>query len=76
MLLAAGVAEREGGVAGPRAGLPLWELAMILVVYCLSGLIVALALSGDAGLLVWLPAAIAVGVLGAVPARDPKLATA
>jgi uncharacterized membrane protein YoaK (UPF0700 family) len=76
MLLAAGVAERECGVAGPRAGLPLWELAVILVVYCLSGLIVALALSGDAGLLVWLPAAIAVGVLGAVPARDPKLAAA
>ena len=75
MLLAAGVAERESGVAGPRAGLPLWELAMILAVYCISGLIVALALSGDAGLLVWLPAVIAVGVLGAVPGRDPKLTT-
>ncbi len=76
MLLGAGLAEREIGVPGPRSGLPLWELVMILGVYCVSGLIVALTLSGEAGLLVWVPALIAVAVLAVVPGRDPKLATA
>lgn len=72
MLLAAGVTERRSGLPGPRSELPLWELGLILAVYSVSGLIVALTLSGRAGPLVWVPAAIAVIVVGAVPARDPK----
>lgn len=75
ILLAAGVAERQGRVPGPRSELPLWELFMILAVYCVAGLIVALALSGDAGLLVWVPAAIAIGVVALVPRSDPQAAT-
>lgn len=71
MLLAAGVTERSRGVVGPRSELPLWELGLILAVYAVSGLIVALLLSGEAGLLVWVPAAIAIGVIAAIPARSP-----
>jgi len=74
MLLAAGVTERQGRIPGPRSELPLWELGMILAVYSVSGLIVALALSGDAGLLVWVPAAIAIGVVTLIPRRDPQAA--
>ena len=74
MLLAAGVTERSSGVAGPRSELPLWELGLILAVYSVSGLIVALALSREAGLLVWVPAAIAIGVVTVIPRRDPQLA--
>ncbi len=75
MLLAAGMTERSSGVAGPRSELPLWELGLILAVYSVSGLIVALTLSGEAGLLVWVPAAIAIGVLAVIPNRNPLTAT-
>jgi hypothetical protein len=69
-LLGAGLAERSVGVPGPRPALPWWELGLILVVYSLSGLIVALAFSGEGRLLAWVPAGIALGVLVAVPRRD------
>ncbi|MCB0875850.1 MAG: YoaK family protein [Solirubrobacterales bacterium] len=74
ILLAAGFAEREGDVPGPRSDLPLSELFLILAVYCASGLVVALALSEKAGVLAWVPAAVAIAVIALVPRRDPKLA--
>jgi uncharacterized membrane protein YoaK (UPF0700 family) len=66
-LLGAGLAERGAGVPGPRSALPWWELALILAVYSLSGLVVAFAFSGDGRPLAWVPALIALGVLIAVP---------
>lgn len=71
MLLVAGVTERLSGVAGPRSDLPLAELALILAAYCASGLIVALALGAEAGLLAWVPAALGLAVLAIVPFRPP-----
>lgn len=69
MLLMAGLTERVAGVAGPRSDLPLSELALILGAYCASGLIVALALGGKAGVLAWIPAILAIAVLAIVPFR-------
>jgi uncharacterized membrane protein YoaK (UPF0700 family) len=75
MLLAAGVTERGSGLPGPRSELPLWELGLILAVYGVSGLIVALTLADQVGLLVWVPVAIAFAVVSVVPLRDPKPST-
>jgi uncharacterized membrane protein YoaK (UPF0700 family) len=74
MLLVAGLTERASGVAGPRSDLPLSELALIVAAYCASGLIVALALTGDAGLLAWVPAVLGLAVLAIVPFRPPARA--
>lgn len=74
MLLVAGITERASGIAGPRSDLPLSELGLILGAYCVSGLIVALALGGDAGVLAWVPALLAIAVLAIVPFRPPARA--
>jgi hypothetical protein len=70
MLLGAGLAERGVGVPGPRSALPWWELGLILGVYSSSGLVVALAYSGEGRLLAWIPALIALAVLVLVPRRQ------
>jgi uncharacterized membrane protein YoaK (UPF0700 family) len=67
MLLGARLAGRSVGVPGPRPSLPWWELALILLVYSISGLAVALAFSGEGSLLAWVPAVVALAVLGIVP---------
>jgi uncharacterized membrane protein YoaK (UPF0700 family) len=69
MLLGAGLAERSVGVPGPRPALPWWELVLILVIYSISGLMVALAFSGEGRVLAWVPALLALAVLGLVPRR-------
>jgi hypothetical protein len=76
MLLVAGLTERATGVAGPRSDLPLSELGLILAAYCASGLIVAIALDGEAGFLAWVPAALGLAVLAIVPFRPAARAGA
>lgn len=66
MLLGASLAERGGRVPGPRAGVPPWMLAMILVVYTASGFLVAVAF-GAHRVVAWMPALVALAVLAAIP---------
>lgn len=76
MLLGASLAERGGRIPGPRAGVPAWMLAMILVVYTASGFLVALAF-GAHRIVAWVPVVVAVAVLVAVPrVRPPQASTA